>query len=52
LADNITHGHNFVVVENDPKGDEKFFMMLCEKHLFTCREKFKDGWKNEWEAGD
>jgi hypothetical protein len=40
------------LLHSDLEDGEKFFMMLCDKPLFTCREKFKDGWQNEWEAGD
>jgi hypothetical protein len=52
LVNNITQGDNFAVVASDLESGEKFFMMLCDKTLFTCREKFKDGWQNEWEAKD
>ncbi len=47
LADSICQGDNFVVVVDDPSGGEKYFLLLCDKPLFTCRENFQDGWGND-----
>jgi hypothetical protein len=50
MADSICQGDNFAIVANDPFGGEQYFIILCDKPLFTCREDFQDGWGNDWEA--
>lgn len=52
MAENIAQGDNFAVIASDPEGGEKFFIIQCDKPLFTCRQDFTDGWQNKWEAGD
>ena len=52
LVDNIAQGDNFTVVASDPNGGDKFFIIQCDKPLFTCKWNFKDGWQNEWKARD
>ncbi len=43
LANNIAQGDNFVIVTNDIFGGEQFFLILCNKPLFTCQEDFTNG---------
>ncbi len=52
MVNSICQGDNFAIVANDPFGGEQYFIILCDKPLFTCREDFQDGWGNDWEVGD
>jgi hypothetical protein len=52
MADFICQGNNFAIVADDPFGGEQYFIVLCDKPLFTCRENFQDWWANDWEARD
>jgi hypothetical protein len=52
LANFICQGENFAVIAHDPSSSEQYFFVLCDKPLFTCKEKFQDGWGNDWEIGD
>ncbi len=39
-------GDNFVVIANEPKNEDPFFVILCDKRLHRCEATFKDGWGN------
>jgi hypothetical protein len=51
LANSIAQGNNFVIVTNDISSGEQFFLILCNKPLFTCQEDFTNGWSNNWKEG-
>jgi hypothetical protein len=52
MADSICQGNNFAIVADVPFGGEQYFLVLCDKPLFTSKENFQDGWGNDWETGD
>jgi hypothetical protein len=37
-------GDNYVVVTNEPKNGDPFFILLCNKPLHRCSKTFSDGW--------
>ncbi len=41
-----------VVIANEPKNEDPFFVILCDKTLHRCEATFKDGWGNMWYEGD
>ncbi len=47
LVNFICQNEIFVVIAHDPSGDEQYFFVLCDKPLFTRKEKFQDGWGND-----
>lgn len=52
LVDSIYQGDNFAIVADDPSSGEKYFLLLCDKPLFTCKETFQDGWDDDWQVGN
>jgi hypothetical protein len=48
----IKIGNNCVVVVDEPKNEDAFFMVLYNKPLHRCMETFSDGWGNIWYEGE
>jgi hypothetical protein len=51
-ATKVEVGDHYVVVANEPKNGDPFFVVFCNKPLHRCLKTFNDGWGNTWYEGD